>query len=397
MRKLEVLTYHQRKEVQTKQQKEFKTRSMHDELGLDTSLDPMTMTEEEGLLKSDNLKGINKAFEIELCNQLLEILEDTLDQLSTESKQSIIRSYSKSLLLVLRRNGGDMTPVMDLLDTLATTKELSTFQDLATIYGYKLNRLITIGYFRVSPIDSHGSNASIPLEGDDPTDIVGCIGVAAELLVAVCELEGMFDLSRAEKVTSTKEGAEEVTMTWVVHNIIKFTDDFYVGIKRAGKAPPPMVIKPAYRGMRRGNARRHDRALGALHKITRPFVKGSVRVTYNGHMPKITIDTVALDTAALTPMCIDRHIYSNYEEPMSEKLVTTTDIETWLKRNMEMHKIVSTVLSVGNICYFPHKYDRRGRMYSQGYAVNLQADEYRKALLNIHGETYMDVPKEFQL
>jgi len=41
---------------------------------------------------------------------------------------------------------------------------------------------------------------------------------------------------------------------------------------------------------------------------------------------------------------------------------------------------------LGEHFYFVWRYDSRGRSYSSGYDLNLQSDEYGKALLSLHNK-----------
>ncbi len=49
-------------------------------------------------------------------------------------------------------------------------------------------------------------------------------------------------------------------------------------------------------------------------------------------------------------------------------------------------EVYRDLLDQGNKFYFPWKRDSRGRSYSQGYHVNLQASGYKKAILNFHNK-----------
>jgi len=50
-------------------------------------------------------------------------------------------------------------------------------------------------------------------------------------------------------------------------------------------------------------------------------------------------------------------------------------------------RIYDLMLENNNSFYFIWKYDKRGRMYSQGYDINLQGSEYKKSILNFkHSE-----------
>ena len=50
-------------------------------------------------------------------------------------------------------------------------------------------------------------------------------------------------------------------------------------------------------------------------------------------------------------------------------------------RDRETNTVVDYLLENGNRFFFGWKYDKRGRSYSQGYHVNPQGNEYRKAML----------------
>lgn len=50
-------------------------------------------------------------------------------------------------------------------------------------------------------------------------------------------------------------------------------------------------------------------------------------------------------------------------------------------RNMETNNVIQYLLDNGNKFFFGWKYDKRGRSYSQGYHINPQGNEYRKAML----------------
>ena len=51
-------------------------------------------------------------------------------------------------------------------------------------------------------------------------------------------------------------------------------------------------------------------------------------------------------------------------------------------RDRETNTVIDYLLENGNKFYFGWKYDKRGRLYSQGYHINPQGNEYRKAMLS---------------
>lgn len=75
-------------------------------------------------------------------------------------------------------------------------------------------------------------------------------------------------------------------------------------------------------------------------------------------------------------------------EVLKEPEVSSKELDTLDKERShaqlvkESRQIYQDMLGHGNEFYFVHKYDKRGRMYSQGYHINLQSYQYKKALLN---------------
>ena len=53
----------------------------------------------------------------------------------------------------------------------------------------------------------------------------------------------------------------------------------------------------------------------------------------------------------------------------------------------DSEKVYDYLLSNNNTFYFVWRYDARGRMYSQGYHVNIQSNAYRKAMLDFKDKT----------
>ena len=51
------------------------------------------------------------------------------------------------------------------------------------------------------------------------------------------------------------------------------------------------------------------------------------------------------------------------------------------ERVIQSKRVYDLILNEGNHFFFVWKYDKRGRMYSQGYDINLQGSEYKKATI----------------
>jgi len=71
-----------------------------------------------------------------------------------------------------------------------------------------------------------------------------------------------------------------------------------------------------------------------------------------------------------------------YEEEAKTALDTPEKKEQFNHMTRESLTVYKELMSLGNKFFFVWKYDKRGRMYSQGYHCNLQSTEYKKAILN---------------
>lgn len=78
---------------------------------------------------------------------------------------------------------------------------------------------------------------------------------------------------------------------------------------------------------------------------------------------------------------LDEHMLQ-YAESSKKPLDTPEKISNFTKL-VSMTKVVhKELLDEGNKFWFQWRYDFRGRMYNSGYFVSLQANDYRKAMLN---------------
>ena len=71
-------------------------------------------------------------------------------------------------------------------------------------------------------------------------------------------------------------------------------------------------------------------------------------------------------------------------KPSNEVLTAfeeTDRLNAFNVREAETHNVIQYLLDNGNRFFFGWKYDKRGRSYSQGYHINPQGNQYRKAML----------------
>ena len=73
-----------------------------------------------------------------------------------------------------------------------------------------------------------------------------------------------------------------------------------------------------------------------------------------------------------------------FEETSKKNLDTPEKQVNFARMRDNSEQVYRELLDQGNKFYFVWKRDSRGRSYSQGYHVNLQANSYKKSLLNFH-------------
>jgi hypothetical protein len=99
----------------------------------------------------------------------------------------------------------------------------------------------------------------------------------------------------------------------------------------------------------------------------------------NHHEKKISLDVINhMNSIELE---LDLRVLEGREE--SSKPLDTVDKRKGFKRlQLSSRAVYDEILELGNRFFFTNKYDKRGRLYSQGYHINIQSTEYKKALIN---------------
>ena len=59
------------------------------------------------------------------------------------------------------------------------------------------------------------------------------------------------------------------------------------------------------------------------------------------------------------------------------------------------YRTMSMIAQTQNEFYLTNRVDKRGRLYSCGYAINTQGTAYNKACIEFCEEEFIDVPNEF--
>lgn len=213
---------------------------------------------------------------------------------------------------------------------------------------------------------------------DTRDGIVAC----AEVIAILCDTN-FFDLNKYH-----------VNSSIYVKSNFALPDDLMAYIERACYLPP-LVVKPK---VLRGN-----RDSGYI------TVKGDSLILGGGHNHHN--DHIALDVLNIMnnyELCLNEFMLSIDEEPthdldvIKDKPQDMTEIEetraiAQQKRNWHKHVEQSTyfynhILMNNNKMWITNKFDKRGRIYSQGHHINPQGTSYKKAIIDLYNKQVVEVP-----
>lgn len=193
-----------------------------------------------------------------------------------------------------------------------------------------------------------------PMLGLDKLDAVKTV---AEML-AVCEHLGIYELYHQTDYRN-KLGTLGLKSCKSISPLIRQHIDLIQYL-------PPMLVSP--------NTWKNNHDGGHL-----TFNESVILGKQNHHSKYQALDVI--NTLQEVSFSVDEYIYGFMEEA-KKPLDTHQKIEQFNQYKNESVDICEHLLENDNRFHFVWKFDKRGRMYSQGYHVNLQGTEYKKALLN---------------
>ena len=177
------------------------------------------------------------------------------------------------------------------------------------------------------------------------------------------------------------------------------TDELMAYIERACYLPP-MIIKPKTLTDNRSSGYR--------------TVKGESLILGGGHNHHN--DPIALDVLNIMngyELCLNEETLKNVEEPTHDLNVVERKpdqpqlsvIETqrmvaqqhrnWAKHMDQCNYFYAHILINNNKMYLTNKYDKRGRIYSQGHHINPQGNSYKKACIDLFNKQVVEVPSNY--
>ncbi|AYA64305.1 hypothetical protein [Alteromonas sp. RKMC-009] len=185
-------------------------------------------------------------------------------------------------------------------------------------------------------------------------DKVDGIKTAAEIMAVITEF-GFYDLIQEEEYGQ-----------WYLVNNLQLEETTVNHINRT-KYLPPMVVSP------NEVMSNYDNAL-LTEKSSMILGKG----TY--HDGDICLDS--LNTFNQVPLCLNQRLLTQLSEtPKNPEKMSHDTKRQWNTFVKESYGIYRELIQLGNRFWLTHKYDKRGRTYSQGYHVNTQGNKFRKAII----------------
>ncbi|MFM7896669.1 MAG: hypothetical protein ACKO8L_12250 [Flavobacterium sp.] len=100
----------------------------------------------------------------------------------------------------------------------------------------------------------------------------------------------------------------------------------------------------------------------------------------NHHDDPISLDVINICNG--TKLKLDTFMLQFDENPNKE-LDTVEKVEQFNRMASASKRVYQEILDQGNEFYLTHKYDKRGRLYSQGYHINIQSTDYKKSLISL--------------
>ena len=100
----------------------------------------------------------------------------------------------------------------------------------------------------------------------------------------------------------------------------------------------------------------------------------------NHHEEYQAIDV--LNILAKIPLSLDRATLELEEKPKKD-IDTPEKMTNFLRMIVSSRRVYRDLINYGNCFYLNWRFDKRGRVYSQGHEVNIQSTSYKKALINL--------------
>lgn len=187
-----------------------------------------------------------------------------------------------------------------------------------------------------------------------------------EVLSRMGEILQVISLSGLLKVHDPVKFAEDDSKYRRVESKLQLPDTLVASLNRTAFIPP-MLIEPQLLDDKNTNGYYHYK-----HKL----LKGK-----HNHGQKLNLNFLNIINGI--PYSIDRDILE-MEEAEDEDEKDASKLISFYTRAISTQDLANRLIKEGNRFYFVWSNDHRGRSYPKGYQLNIQGDDYRKALISFN-------------
>ena len=188
------------------------------------------------------------------------------------------------------------------------------------------------------------------------------IATMAEMLAVLCETD-MFDIIKESRQASLMIESR-IPLS---QELLQFIDNTTFQL--------PMVCSPEYVD--------HNRKSGYL-SYNDSLILGSG----NHHEGDLCLDVINLQNNI--PLKLNIEFLKEQEMLPNFKIVTPEQREQWEAFKHASHRIWLLIYNQGNKFYLTNKVDKRGRLYSVGYHINTQGNQFQKAMVELDDEEVVE-------
>lgn len=181
------------------------------------------------------------------------------------------------------------------------------------------------------------------------------IHTCAEILAVLCYTDA-YDLIKPSKYAQL-----------YVKSNLELSDELLNQIAM-GQYLPPMLIKPRDVHHNRDNPH-------LTYNDSLVLGKG------NHHDGDLCLDVI--NSKNQVALRLDTDYLCSVEETPKNKPTDHLQIQQWNTFKRQSYKVYEMLVKANNEFYLTHKYDKRGRMYAQGYHVSTQGTSFKKASIEL--------------
>lgn len=274
-------------------------------------------------------KGIDKAVEKELkdCPEVVKLVEKGVD---------LITQW--------------MNPVKPYYDSKAARIEQIKDLDIEALVW---SVFVTTTQFQVEELFTGASAMLATRLGLN--DKGEAIQTCAEIMAVLCHTDA-YDLLKPNKYSPL-----------YIKSNIELSDELKSAIAR-GQYLPPMLVKP--KALRNNRDNPH-----LTYNDSLILGKG------NHHEGDICLDV--LDKKNSVELCLDTDFLSSVEEEPKNPPTDHLQIKQWNEFKRQSYEVYELMVKAGNRFYQTYKYDKRGRIYAQGYHISTQGTAFKKASIEL--------------